>query len=140
MDAIDIENVQSSFAKVAPIADAAAGIFYGRLFDIAPDVKPLFANTNLSKQGQKLMATLSVVVNGLKDLPSIVPAAQALAVRHNNYGVVDTHYAVVGDALIYTLDEGLGDAFTDEIKASWIKAYTLLSEVMMEAANQAKAA
>ncbi|WP_029005333.1 globin family protein [Azorhizobium doebereinerae] len=131
-----VELVQSSFAKVAPIADTAAGLFYGRLFETAPEVKPLFKG-DIAEQGRKLMATLAVVVNGLTKLEVIVPAAQTLARRHVAYGVRPEHYAPVGAALLWTLEQGLGPDFTPETKAAWAEAYTLLSSVMIEAAADA---
>ena len=130
--------VQASFAKVAPIADAAASLFYGRLFEIAPDVRPMF-KSDISEQGRKLMSTLAVVVNGLAKPEAILPAAQALARRHTAYGVTADHYAPVGAALIWTLEQGLGPDFTPDVKAAWIAAYTLLSGVMIEAAAEAPA-
>ncbi|MEM1307273.1 MAG: globin domain-containing protein, partial [Pseudomonadota bacterium] len=87
----DIARVQASFAKVAPIADDAAALFYGRLFEIAPEVKPLFKG-DMAEQGAKLMATLKVVVDGLNDLDAVLPAARALAVRHVDFGVEAQHY------------------------------------------------
>lgn len=131
-----IDLIQDSFRKVLPISDQAAALFYGRLFEIAPEVKPLFKG-DMSVQGAKLMATLGVVVAGLRDLPSIVPAAEALARKHVGYGVKDAHYAPVGAALLWTLEQGLGDAFTPEVKAAWTEAYTLLSTVMIRAAADA---
>lgn len=128
-----IDAVQASFKKVAPISDAAAEIFYGQLFEIAPQVKPMFKG-DMTKQGAKLMATLGVVVNGLRDLDKIVPVAQQLAVKHVDYGVTAEHYAPVGEALIYTLEKGLGDDFTPEVRESWLTAYTTLSGVMIDAA------
>lgn len=131
-----VDLVQASFAKVAPIAPQAAALFYGRLFEIAPEVKPLFKG-DISEQGKKLMGTLAVVVNGLKDLDAIVPAAQTLARRHVAYGVTAAHYAPVGAALIWTLEQGLGEGFTPEVKAAWVEAYTLLSGVMIASADYA---
>lgn len=128
-----VELVQTSFRKVVPIADTAAGLFYGRLFEIAPEVKPLFKG-DMSEQGRKLMTTLGVVVNSLKDLPAIVPVAQKLAVKHLEYGVKAEHYAPVGEALVWTLKAGLEDDFTAETEAAWIAAYTILAGVMIEAA------
>lgn len=129
----DIERVQSSFAKVAPIADAAAGLFYGRLFEIAPEVKPLFKG-DIAEQGRKLMATLGVVVKGLSNLEQILPAARGLAVRHVAYGIRPEHYTPVGQALLWTLEQGLGDAFTGETRQAWTGAYTALSGAMIAAA------
>ena len=134
-----IELVQSSFAKVTPIAETAAALFYGRLFEIAPEVKPLFRG-DLAEQGRKLMMTLGVVVNGLKNLDSILPAAKTLAVRHVGYGVKAEHYAPVGEALIWTLDKGLGADFTPEIRNAWLAAYGALSGMMITEAYGAEAA
>jgi nitric oxide dioxygenase len=128
-----IELVQSSFAKVVPIADAAAALFYARLFQIAPRVKLLF-DSDMTEQGRKLMMTLGVVVNALKNLDAIAPAAQALAVKHAGYGVKAADYAPVGEALLWTLEKGVGDAFTAEVAAAWTAAYGTLSSVMIAAA------
>ncbi|MGB2202848.1 MAG: globin family protein [Pseudooceanicola atlanticus] len=129
-----ITLVQSSFAKVVPIKDAAAGIFYADLFETAPHVKPYFANADMAEQGSKLMATLAVVVNGLRDLDKIVPVAQDLAVRHVGYGVQPEDYNAVGASLLRTLEKGLGEDFTPEVKEAWTTAYTTLSGVMIDAA------
>lgn len=138
MEDAQIQLVQDSFAKVVPIKAQAAEIFYARLFDIAPEVKPYFKG-DMSDQGMKLMTTLGVVVNGLRDLEKIVPVAQQLAVKHVDYGVQPQDYGSVGEALIYTLETGLGDAFTPDVKAAWLTAYTTLSGVMIDAAYQAAA-
>ena len=129
----NIEDIQASFAKVAPIAPAAAALFYDRLFTIAPEVKPLF-KSDMAEQGTKLMATLAAVVNGLKTLDMVVPVAQALAVRHVAYGVKPEHYAPVGTALIWTLEQGLKDDFTPKVRDAWVAAYNTLSGAMMAAA------
>lgn len=136
MDDKQITLIQESFAKVVPIKDTAADIFYTRLFEIAPEVKPFFKG-DIKEQGSKLMATLGVVVNGLRDLDKIVPVAQKLAIGHVDYGVKAEHYTPVGEALIFTLDKGLGDAFTPELKEAWLAAYTTLSGVMIDAAYPA---
>src|SRR6201746_2826137 len=104
-----IKLVQESFAKVAPISEQAAVLFYDRLFEIAPSVRALFPD-DLAEQRKKLMATLAVVVNGLSNLPSVLPATSALAKRHVSYGARPEHYPVVGSALLWTLEKGLGDA------------------------------
>jgi hemoglobin-like flavoprotein len=128
----DIQLVQYSFAKVVPIKDVAAELFYGRLFEIAPDVKPMFKG-DMKEQGAKLMQTLGAVVDGLTDLPKIIPVAEALAIKHLNYGVKQVHYNIVGEALIWTLAKGLGKDFTTETQSAWIAAYTALSGVMIAA-------
>jgi hemoglobin-like flavoprotein len=134
-----IDLVQSSFAKVVPIADAAASLFYGRLFEIAPDTKALF-HGDMSEQGRKLMTTLGIVVNGLKNLDAILPAAKALAVKHVGYGVAAAHYTPVGEALIWTLDKGLGADFTPDVKNAWLAAYGALSGIMIAEAYGKEAA
>ncbi|RTL54646.1 MAG: hemin receptor [Bradyrhizobiaceae bacterium] len=131
--------VQDSFAKVAPIADQAAVIFYDRLFEIAPQVRSLFKG-DMAEQRRKLMAMLTVVVNGLSKLDTILPAASALAKRHVAYGAQPAHYPVVGAALLWTLEKGLGDAWTSDVASAWGEAYGILSGYMMsEAYGQAAA-
>ena len=136
MDAKTIEIVQSTFAKVAPQAEPTAAAFYAKLFEIAPEVKPLF-NGDMSEQGKKLMGTLSVVVNGLSNLEAVLPAAQKLAVQHVDYGVTSAQYGKVGEALLATLADGFGDGWTDEVAGAWTTAYTALAGVMIEAAEAA---
>jgi hemoglobin-like flavoprotein len=126
--------VQDSFKSVVPIAATAAELFYGRLFEIAPGVRPLFEGVDMKDQGRKLMTTLGVVVSGLTNLDAIVPVAKTLAIKHVDYGVKAEHYTVVGQALVWTLEKGLGNAFTNDVRSAWIEAYNLLSGVMTEAA------
>lgn len=128
-----VQLVKQSFSKVAPISTVAAELFYDRLFEIAPEVKPLFKG-DMTEQGAKLMQTLGYVVAGLHDLPSILPAAKDLAARHVAFGVTPAMYQPVGEALIWTLEQGLGDEFTDDLKTAWTEAYTLLSTAMVESA------
>jgi nitric oxide dioxygenase len=130
MTPAQVTLIQGSFAKVAPISEQAAALFYGRLFEIAPDVRPLFKG-DMAEQGRKLMATLTVVVNGLGKLDSILPAASALAKRHVGYGVKASHYAPVGAALLWALEQGLGPAWTPELANAWTVAYTTLSGFMI---------
>lgn len=134
-----IRLVQESFKLVAPISDDAAQIFYARLFEIAPEVRALFPD-DLREQRRKLMATLAFVVNGLNNLDSVLPAASSLAKRHVSYGARPAHYPVVGEALIFTLEKGLGTNWTPELKEAWIAAYTLLSGYMIGEAYGQQAA
>ena len=134
-----ISLVQQSFAKVAPIADQAAVLFYDRLFEIAPDVKPMF-HGDMAEQRRKLMATLGVVVAGLTRLETVLPAASALAKKHVSYGVKDEHYPIVGSALLWTLEKGLGEAWTPETADAWTTAYGTLSGFMISEAHTAQAA
>ena len=134
MEQAQIKLVQDSFDKVIPIADTAADLFYADLFDTAPEVKPLFENSDMKAQGKMLMTTLGVVVRGLGNLDMVLPAARDLALRHVDYGVKAQDYAKVGGSLIRTLEKGLGEAFTSETRDAWITAYAALSNSMIEAA------
>jgi hemoglobin-like flavoprotein len=135
-----VKLVQQSFAKVAPISETAAVLFYDRLFEVAPQVKAMFP-ADMTEQRRKLMAMLAAVVNGLGDLGSILPAASALAKRHVSYGAEAEHYPVVGGALLWTLEKGLGDGWTPEIANAWTTAYGTLSGYMIsEAYGRAQAA
>ena len=128
-----IKLVQESFAKVAPISETAAVLFYDRLFEIAPQVKAMFP-ADMTEQRKKLMAMLAAVVNGLANLESILPAASALAKRHVAYGAKAEHYPVVGSALLSTLEKGLGEAWTPEVADAWTAAYGTLSGFMISEA------
>ena len=130
-----VSLAKSSFAKVVPISEKAAALFYGRLFEIAPEVKPLF-HGDMTEQGRKLMAVLATVVNGLSNLEAILPAASALAKRHVAYGVKVEHYAPVGAALLWTLEQGLGAEWTPELATAWTAAYAMLSDYMIREAYE----
>jgi hemoglobin-like flavoprotein len=134
-----IELVRSSFAAVEPIADAAATIFYRRLFDLDPAVRELFAATDMTAQRRNLMQTLTVVVRALDRLETVVPAVEALGRRHGGYGVGPEDFETVGAALLDTLEEGLGASFTTETRVAWSAAYAILASVMIGAAAAAAA-
>jgi hemoglobin-like flavoprotein len=125
-----VKLVQESFARVAPISEQAAALFYDRLFAIAPKVKSMFP-ADMTEQRKKLMATLAAVVAGLGNLESILPAASALAKRHVSYGAKAEHYPVVGAALLWTLEKGLGDGWTPAVADAWTAAYGTLSGFMI---------
>lgn len=127
------ELVKSSWEKVVPIADQAAEIFYGKLFEMDPEVKPLFSNSDMKEQGKKLMQMITTAVRGLDNLEALVPAVQNLGKRHVDYGVTAEHYDTVGAALLDTLAAGLGDDFTEETKAAWAETYNTLATVMKDA-------
>lgn len=125
--------VQESWTLVEPIADTAAELFYGRLFELDPSLRSMFRG-DMKEQGKKLMQMITVVVRGLNRLDDLVPAIEALGRRHVGYGVKDSHYDTVAAALLWTLEQGLGAAFTPAVKAAWTEAYTLLATVMKRAA------
>jgi nitric oxide dioxygenase len=133
MTPTQVALVQESFAKVAPISEAAALLFYDRLFEIAPQVRAMFPD-DMTEQRRKLMMMLAAVVNGLGNLETILPAASALAKRHVGYGAKAEHYPVVGAALLWTLEQGLGDGWTPELADAWGTAYGTLSGYMISEA------
>ena len=126
-----ISLVQNSFRKVEPIADQAAEIFYNKLFEFDPSLRALFKG-DLKEQGQKLMATLKVAVNGASDLEKLIPVLHQLADRHVGYGVKPKDYTPVGNALLFTLKTGLGDEFTPELRQAWVDTFRLIAKTMKE--------
>lgn len=122
-----VEHIQRTFKVVAQDADGAAALFYQRLFQIAPQVRPMFKH-DMTDQGRKLMQTLSIVVHGLTRLEEIVPAIRALGKRHVDYGVTKEQYDLVGEALLWTLAAALGDEWTADVAKAWVAAYTLVAE------------
>jgi hemoglobin-like flavoprotein len=131
-----IALVESTFAQVKPIAPVAAELFYNRLFEIDPAVRALFP-TDMKEQGAKLMTMIGAAVAGLRNLEALVPVVESLGKRHVAYGVTDAHYDTVGAALLWTLEKGLGDAFTPEVRDAWTETYTLLATVMKKGAAEA---
>lgn len=129
-----IRMVQESFAKVAPIAETAAGLFYQRLFELDPRLKTLFRG-DMVEQGKKLMSMIAAAVRGLNDLPGLVPVVQNLGRRHVGYGVAAADYGTVGAALLWTLDKGLGEAFTPPVREAWTAVYGVLADTMVAAAG-----
>jgi hemoglobin-like flavoprotein len=128
--------VRETFALVEPIAEPAAALFYGRLFELDPSLRPMFRG-DMAEQGKKLMQTIAVVVHGLDRLQTLIPAVEALGRRHVGYGVRDEHYLTVASALLWTLEQGLGPAFTPAAREAWTAAYTTLATVMQRAAAEA---
>jgi hemoglobin-like flavoprotein len=131
--------VQNSFATVATIADDAAVLFYQRLFELDPSLRPMFRG-DMTEQRKKLMQMLTAAVKGLDRLEQLVPVVKDLGRRHAGYGVEDRHYDTVAEALLWTLEAGLGRAFTPEVKAAWAAVYTLLATTMKDAAREAREA
>jgi hemoglobin-like flavoprotein len=135
MNEEQIATVKSTWSQVVPIADTAADLFYGRLFELDDSLRPMFPD-DLGDQKKKLMQTLGRLVASLEDLESVVPAVQDLGKRHVGYGVKEPHYQTVGAALLWTLEKGLGDAWDPEVQQAWTAVYTLVSGVMIDAAKE----
>ena len=142
MNSREIELVQTSFATLAPVAEKAAEMFYARLFQLDPFLKDLF-QTDMAEQGMRLMAMISVAVEGLNNPDDLIPAVEDLGRRHGDYGVMPEHYNVVGSALLDTFARALGSLFTPEVRDAWTAIYKVLSSTMIgaaEAANKPAAA
>ena len=131
-----VELVQVTWASIEPIAEPAAEIFYSKLFALDPSLRPLFGG-EMKEQGRKLMSMIAFTVRGLSRLETLVPGVQALGRRHAGYGVRDKHYDTVATALLWTLNQGLGKAFTDEVREAWAAAYGVLATTMKNAAKLA---
>jgi hemoglobin-like flavoprotein len=137
MNEAQIDLVQATWRHVTPISDQAADLFYGRLFELDPALRSMFPD-NLATQKRKLMAMIGRAVAALRDLEALVPTVRALGVNHAGYGVRDEHYATVAQALLWTLERGLGDAWNDEVRAAWTDVYALLATAMKDAARTAQ--
>lgn len=127
--------VKNSWALVTPIADQAAELFYGKLFELNPELQSLFKG-NMIEQGRKLITMINTAVHSLDKLEAIIPAVEQLGERHAEYGVNAEDYDTVGTALLWTLESGLGEAFTPDVKEAWTAVYTVLADTMKAAATQ----
>jgi hemoglobin-like flavoprotein len=134
-----IELIHQSFALVAPIADTAAALFYKRLFELDPALRPMFP-PSLDEQGRKLMQMIGAAVGMLDKPRALIPALEGLGRRHTGYGVEDRHYETVGEALLWTLARGLGTAFTPEVRSAWTELYAVIASTMKNAAAQSPSA
>lgn len=128
------QRVRESWERVEPIREVAAALFYGRLFELDPTLRHLFRG-EMAEQGRKLMQTLAIVVRGLDRMDELLPAVEALGRRHGAYGVHDEHYETVKQALLWTLERGMGDGFTPAVRRAWAEAYDLLAEAMKRAST-----
>jgi nitric oxide dioxygenase len=129
-----IQLVQQSWASVVRLPEVVGPLFYGRLFEIAPELKPMFSKASIPEQSKKLFMMLNYVITKLSRLEEVLEEVSALAKRHVGYGVQTEHYTTVGQALLWTLEKGLGDKWTEDLKAAWTECYTVLSSAMIGAA------
>lgn len=134
----ELELVHATFTRVED-TDALAAMFYRRLFALEPSLRSLFKG-DMEDQGQKLVTTLAMAVNGLRKLELLAPALEMLGRRHVAYGVKDEHYPIVRRALVDALAESLGDTFTNDARAAWENAYDTIAGTMRRAAAGATVA
>lgn len=128
-----IALVEQSFAKILPIKDRAVGLMYERLFELDPSLRALFKG-DMARQRSMLAIAIAMIVHGLKNPDVVIPALQEMGRRHAGYGVEPEHYAMVGKALLWALEQGLGESFTPATRAAWVEAYGLIASTMIEAA------
>jgi hemoglobin-like flavoprotein len=136
MTPVQIGHVRRTFDLIDPIASQAAALFYDNLFTADPSLRRLFQG-NMAQQGMRLMSMIGAAVDLMEVPDELVPVLRKLGARHVNYGVRDEHYTTVGAALLKTLEQGLGEAYTDEVHAAWVALYRVVSETMMDAARGA---
>jgi hemoglobin-like flavoprotein len=131
-----IEQVQKSWKMVAAMEPIVVGnLFYNRLFEIAPEVRPMFRHASIDEQSRKLLSMINYVIIKLNKLDDIIDEVKKLAQRHVQYGVQDEHYSIVGSALLWTLEAGLADNWNNELKEAWTVCYTILAKAMIEASK-----
>jgi nitric oxide dioxygenase len=129
-----VKIILLTFNQVAGNKDRVGQMFYERLFAIAPETRPMFKG-DIAEQSRKLMDTLAFAIGSLRDMPGLVPTLESLALRHVAYGVRDEHYDKVGEALIWTLEKGLGEAFTRDAREAWTALYVAIAQIMRKAAT-----
>ena len=137
MTPAEINLVHDTFRQIARITDQAAALVYARLFELDPSLRPMFRG-DMTAQGRELMHVLALAVSSLQNIDAFLPAVRTLGVKHTGYGVREEHYATVGTALVWTLEKGLGPGFTPEVRAAWVKTYTLLADTMKAGARGAQ--
>jgi nitric oxide dioxygenase len=125
-----IELVQSSFQQVLPIADVAGEMFYGRIFELAPETRALF-DDDIRPQAKRTMAAVKVAVDGLDRLEKVAPFLIKLGARHVRYGVRPEHFDLVGEALLWTLEQGLGEAFMSDVREAWVEVWSIVAGAML---------
>ena len=136
MNSDQIHILRHTWAQVVPMGETAIALFYQRLFEVDPSLQSMFHSVNPSVQHQKLFKALNSVINDLERPDQLLPVLEQLGRRHASYGVRDAHYDSVGAALLWTLKQGLGTAWTPAAQTAWSEAYTLIANIMRNAAPQ----
>ena len=132
-----IEIIEETWDYVIMNTEEAGMIFYARLFETNPSLRKLF-NSDIVTQSQKLISMITFIVNKINNLDGVVKDIKMLGQRHVNYEVKPEHYSAVGATLLWTLEQGLGSKWNDEVSKAWSDVYTLLSNTMMEGASEKK--
>ena len=133
---LQVELLEKSFAAVAPQGDELTEVFYRNLFNVFPEVKPMFANAEMAEQRKKLLASLKLVVDNLRKPDVLVPALENLGLRHLDFGTLEEHYPAVGQTLLKSLGEIAGPVWTDELNEAWAEAYGEIVKIMLAGATE----
>lgn len=129
MDTEQVELVRSSFARIRPVSEVFSSIFYRKLFEVVPETRRMFTS-DLRTQNDLFMEALSFAIASLDRMEEALPTLQPLGARHKNYGATEKHYDGMLFALLWTLEKGLGDAFTPAVRVAWINAYRTITAAM----------
>lgn len=132
---LNVEVLEQSFERVKPYATQFASSFYQNLLNDYPQLQPLFANTTMAEQEKKLIMSLVLVVENLRNPGYLTTVLQQLGERHVRYGAMREHYPLVGAALLKTFESYLKADWTPEVKQAWIDAYGVIVDIMLAGAN-----
>jgi hemoglobin-like flavoprotein len=135
MTSEQIQLIRESFSKIQPVVEEAAVLFYARLFELDPSLRPLF-HTDIREQGHKLMQVIGFAVDGLDRPEELAPALHELGARHVHYGVKESDYDTVGEALLWTVRKALKSDYTAQMNEAWAAVLYVLSESMKAGARQ----
>jgi methyl-accepting chemotaxis protein len=136
---LPINVLEASFDLVAPRRVELVERFYTHLFASAPEVRPLFAGTDMVRQRQMLLGTLVLLRQSLRDLDRLAPVLEAMGARHVPYGVRPDHYPLVGAALLAAFADIGGCAWRDEYTWAWGEVYQVVQEIMLRGAARSSA-
>lgn len=136
---LDIKLLETSFEKIKPRAVEFSASFYGKLFEFHPELKPLFKNVDLVAQETKLIASLAIIIENLRNPEQLTLALKSLGAYHHEVGTMREHYPFVGQALLATFAEYLGNDWQRNTEQAWLDAYNLISEIMLEGAKNPQA-
>ena len=136
---LQVEVLEKSFDEIKPQADEFVASFYDNLFTANPEAKPLFKTTDMEAQKKKLLNSLVLVVDNLRQPDALNSSLRGLGARHVKYGALPAHYPLVGGALLTTFEQYLKDKWTPEVKQAWVDAYGAISEIMLDGADYSEA-
>jgi hemoglobin-like flavoprotein len=126
--------VQQSFESIKDYSTSLTKLFYGRLFEIRPEIRPMF-KISLDDQSRKLLDMLVVIIEALDDFEALRPRLVELGRKHVQYGVKPEHYDLVRTSLVWAIGQALELEFDAETKAAWNQMLTVVAETMLEGAG-----